>query len=171
MIAGRGAMLALVGLAGLLLALAVVSGWQGTHRLTSRSDDTKAVEQAATEFVEAYGTFDFRDSTSYQERLLLLTTGHVREAVLAAAIDPSAVGQQQTMTSQVTAVTVTAMSDSVATASVTATQTKRSVDPVTGVLSDAQTLEMADCQLVKEGGTWRVAELHIRSAETQPTTN
>jgi hypothetical protein len=164
-------MLALVGLAGLLLALAVVSGWRGTHRLTSRSDDTHAVEQAATDFVEAYGTFDFRDSASYQERLLALTTGQVRQAVLAAAVDPAAVAQQQTMTSHVTAVTATAMSDSEATTSVTATQTKRSVDPATGVLSDQQTTEIADCRLVKEGGSWRVAELHIRSAETQPTTN
>ena len=68
MIGGRGPMVALVGMAGLLLVLAIISGWRGASRLTSRSDDTKAVEQAATAFVEAYGTFDFRDPESYQER-------------------------------------------------------------------------------------------------------
>ena len=70
MIGNRGAMVALVGMAGLLLVMAVVSGWRGTHRLTSRGDDAQAVEEVATSFVEAYGTFDFRDPESYQQRLL-----------------------------------------------------------------------------------------------------
>ena len=100
-----------------------MSGWQGASRLTSRSDDTKAVEVAATAFVEAYGTFDFRDPASYQRRLLPLTSGQVREAVLTAGIDPAALAQQQTMTARVLAVVVTAQSDAGATASVTAEQT------------------------------------------------
>src|SRR3972149_6825672 len=73
MIGGGGAMLALAGLAGLLLVVAVVSGWQGTSRLTGRGDDARAVEETAQAFVEAYGTFDFRDPDSYRERLLTLT--------------------------------------------------------------------------------------------------
>lgn len=98
MIGGRGAMVALAGLAGLLLVLAVVSGWQGTTRLTGRGDDTRAVEEAARSFVEAHGTFDFRDPDSYRERLLVLTTGTVRAAVAASEVDPAALGQQRTMT-------------------------------------------------------------------------
>ena len=71
MIGGRGAMVALVGLAGLLLVMAVVSGWQGTTRLTGRGDDTTAVKEAASAFVEAYGTFDFRDCIPAMGRFLL----------------------------------------------------------------------------------------------------
>ena len=77
MIGGRGAMVALAGLAGLLLVMAVVSGWQGTSRLTGKVDDTGTVEEAARAFVEAYGTFDFREPDSYRQGLLALTTGSV----------------------------------------------------------------------------------------------
>lgn len=165
MIGGRGPMIALLGIAGLLLVLAIVSGWRGTSRLTSRGDDTQAVEEAATAFVEAYGTFDFRDPQSYQERLLGLTTGPVRSAVLDADIDPAAVGQQRTTTARVTSVEVTALSDEEATASVTSEQTRRTVDPASGALTDERVVQLADCRLVKEAGRWLVAEFHFRSDE------
>ena len=160
-------MVALVGLAGLLLVMAIVSGWQGASRLTGRGDDTRAVEDAATAFVEAYGTFDFRDPESYQQRLLALTTGTVHEAVLAADVDPAALGQQRTMTARVVSVDVTALSDTEATVSVTSEQLRRAVDPQSGRLTDERVLQTADCRLVKEAGSWRVAEFHLRSEEPQ----
>lgn len=167
MIGGRGAMVALVGLAGMLLVMAIVSGWQGTSRLTSRGDDTQAVEEAATAFVEAYGTFDFRDPGSYQQRLLALTTGQVRTAVLDADVDPAALGQQRTMTASVISVDVTALSDDEATVSVTSEQLRRAVDPASGGLTDERVVQIADCRLVKEAGRWLVAEFHFRSEESR----
>ena len=167
MIGGRGAMLALAGLAGLLLVLAVVSGWQGTTRLTDRSDETAAVEDAARSFVEAYGTFDFRDPDSYRQHLLALTTGSVREAVAASQVDPVALGQQRTMTTSVVSVEVTALSEEGATVSVTAEQVRRIVDTTSGLLVDERVRQTADCRLVKEAGSWRVAEFHLRSEEPQ----
>lgn len=167
MIGGRGPMVALVGMAGLLLVLAIVSGWRGASRLTSLSDDTQAVEQAATAFVEAYGTFDFRDPESYQERLLGLTTGPVRSAVLESDVDPAALGQQRTMTAQVVSVEVTALSDDEATATVMSEQTRRVVDPGSGALTDERVVQIADCLLVNEAGRWLVSEFHFRSEEPQ----
>ena len=49
------------GLAGLLLVISLFSGWQGASRLRGHGEDMSAVEDAAREFVEAYGTFDFRE--------------------------------------------------------------------------------------------------------------
>lgn len=167
MIGGRGAMVALVGMASLLLVLAIVSGWRGASRLTSRSDDTQSVEQAATAFVEAYGTFDFRDPESYQERLLGLTTGPVRSAVLESDVDPAALDQQRTMTASVISVEVTALSDDEATATVTSEQTRRVVDPASGALTDERVVQIADCLLVNEAGRWLVSEFHFRSEEPQ----
>jgi hypothetical protein len=163
----RGAMVALVGMAGLLLVMAVVSGWRGTHRLASRGDDSRAVEEVATAFVEAYGTFDFRDPESYQQRLLSLTTGQVRQAVLATNVDPAALARQLTMTANVISVEVTAQSGDEATVSVTAEQDRRIVDTTSGLLVDERVRQTADCRLVKEAGSWRVAEFHLRSEEPQ----
>jgi hypothetical protein len=167
MIGGRGAMVALVGMAVLLLVLAVVSGWRGTSRLTNRSDDTQAIERAATAFVEAYGTFDFRDPEAYQERLLGLTTGPVRSAVLESDVDPAALGQQRTMTANVISAEVTALSEGEATATVTSEQTRRVVDPASGALTDERVVQIADCLLVNETGRWLVSEFHFRSEEPQ----
>ncbi len=169
MIGGRGAMVALVGLAGLLLVMAVVSGWQGTSRLTGRGGDTKAVEEAARAFVEAYGTFDFRDPDSYRQRLLALTTGPVREAVHASQVDPVALGQQRTMSTRVVAVQVSALSDDEATTSVTAEQLRRGVDPASGRLLEERVLQRVACRLVLEGGRWLVAEFRLLSEEPQRT--
>ena len=167
MIGGRGAMLALAGLAGLLLVLAVVSGWQGTTRLTDRSDETAAVEDAARSFVEAYGTFDFRDPASYRQRLLTLTTGSVREAVAASQVDPVALGQQRTMTARVVSVEVSALSEDGATASVTAEQLRRGTDAASGGLTKERVEQRVACRLEKEGGRWLVAEFRLLSEEPQ----
>lgn len=167
MIGGRGAMLALAGLAGLLLVMAVVSGWQGTSRLTGRGDDARAVEETAQAFVEAYGTFDFRDPGSYRERLLTLTTGTVRAAVAASQVDPVALGQQRTMTARVVAVEVTALSDDEATASVTAEQLRRGTDPASAGLTEERVLQRVACRLVREGDRWLVAEFRLLSEEPQ----
>ena len=165
MIGGRGAMLALAGLAGLLLVLAVVSGWQGTTRLTDRSDETAAVEDAARSFVEAYGTFDFRDPDSYRQHLLALTTGSVREAVAASQVDPVALGQQRTMTTSVVSVEVTALSEEGATVSVTAEQLRRGTDAASGGLTKERVEQRVACRLEKEGGRWLVAEFRLLSEE------
>ena len=165
MISGRGAMLALAGLAGLLLVLAVVSGWQGTTRLTDRSDETAAVEEAARSFVEAYGTFDFRDPDSYRERLLALTTRTVRDAVVASEVDPVALGQQRTMTTTVVSVEVTALSEDGATASVTAEQLRRGTNAASGRLTEERVVQRVACRLVREGDRWLVAEFRLLSEE------
>ncbi len=167
MTGGRGAMVALVGLAGLLLVMAVVSGWQGTTRLTDRGGDTKAVEEAARAFVEAYGTFDFRDPDGYRERLLSLTTGPVRAALRASQVDPTALGQQRTMTARVVAVQVSALSDDEATVSVTAEQLRRGVAPASRRLLEERVLQRVACRLVREDGRWLVAEFRLLSEEPQ----
>ncbi len=169
MIGGRGAMVVLVGLAGLLLVMAVVSGWQGTTRLTDRSGDTKAVEEAARAFVEAYGTFEFRDPDNYRQRLLVLTTGPVQEAVQASEVDPVALGQQRTMTARVVAVQISALSNDEATVSVTAEQLRRGVDPVSERLLEERVLQRVACRLVLDGGRWLVAEFRLLSEEPQET--
>jgi hypothetical protein len=160
-------MVALAGLAGLLLVMAVVSGWQGTSRLTNRGGDTKAVEEAARAFVEAYGTFDFRDPDSYRQRLLGLTTGPVREAVQASQVDPVALGQQRTMTARVMAVQVSALSDDEATVSVTAEQLRRGVDPASGRLLEERVLQRVACRVALQGGRWLVAGFRVLSEEPQ----
>jgi hypothetical protein len=164
-IGGRGAVVVLVGLAGLLLVVAGVSGWQGTSRLTGRGDDTSAVEESARAFVEAYGTFDFRDPDSYQQRLLALTTGPVRDAVRASQVDPVALGQRRTMTTRVIAVQVSALSEDEATVSVTAEQLRRGVDPASARLLEERVLQRVACRLVLEDGHWLVAEFRLLSEE------
>jgi hypothetical protein len=167
MIGGRGAMVALAGLAGLLLVVAIMSGWQGTTRLTNRGDDTRAVEQAARAFVEAYGTFDFRDPESYRQRLLDLSTGSVRDAVAGSQVDPVATSQQQTLTTRVVDIQVSALSDREATVSVTAEQLRRNVDPASGRLIEERVAQRVACRLAQEEGQWLVAEFRLLSEEPQ----
>jgi hypothetical protein len=102
--AGRGPAYALLGLAGLLIAIAVSSGWSGAARLAGRGNDTSAVEDAAAAFVTAYGTFDFRDADGYTARLIELTDGDLGDAIARAAVDPNAVAQQRTTTARVESV-------------------------------------------------------------------
>jgi len=164
---GRGAMVAVAGLAGLLLVMALVSGWQGTTRLTGRGDESAAVEETASGFVEAYGTFDFRDQESYRQRLLPLTTGPLRQAVDSSQVDPVAVAEQRTITTRVVAVQVTSLSQDQATASLTAEQVSRSVDATTGLLVEESVVQQVACRLVQEGSRWLVAEFRLLSQERQ----
>jgi hypothetical protein len=161
----RAAMLVIAGMAGLLLITAAFSGWQGTKRLTSQRGDTAAAEEAARSFVEAYGTFDFREPEVYRQRLLALTTGAVREATLASGVDPVAIGQRRTLSTRVQAVSVSALSSDAASASVTAEQLRKSVDSETGKLMEERVLQRIACRLVRHGDGWLVAEFRLNSEE------
>jgi hypothetical protein len=158
-------MFVVAGFAGLLLIMAVFSGWQGASRLTTRGNETEAVEEAARAFVQAYGTFDFRDLESYRQRLLSLTSGTVRDAVAGSQVDPVAAGQQRTTTTNVASVSVTAVSNDAAAASVTAVQLRRSVDPESGRLIEEQVLQRVACRLTREGDQWLVTEFRLLSEE------
>jgi hypothetical protein len=163
---GRGgAMFVIVGFAALLLIIAVFSSWQGAARLTSRGDDTKDVEAAARAFVQAFGTFDFREPDVYRQRLLGLTAGTVREATLASSVDPVAVGQQRTLITRVVSVSVTALSGNTASVSVTAEQLRRSVDAATGELVEERVMQRVVCRLERQGNAWLVAEFRLVSEE------
>ncbi|MPZ99106.1 MAG: hypothetical protein GEU80_07155 [Dehalococcoidia bacterium] len=165
MIGGRGAGYALLGLAGLLLAIAIASGWNGASRLVSREDDTDAVAAAASAFVSAYGTFDFRDQVTYTTRLATLTTGTLREAIGAAALDPAATPQQRSITTAVETVSVTALSKQEATVVVTALQERRWVDPTLRQSLHEQVRQRVICRLVVADGRWLVAELRLQSEQ------
>jgi hypothetical protein len=160
-----GAMFVIVGFAALLLIVAIFSGWQGANRLSSTSDEAQDVEEAARAFVEAFGTFDFREPEVYRQRLLGLTTGAVREATLASAVDPVAVGQRRTTTTRVVSVSVTALSEDAASASVTAEQARRSVDAETGKLLEEQVRQRVACRLERRDNAWLVAEFRLVSEE------
>jgi hypothetical protein len=162
---GRGAMFLIAGFAGLLLIIAVFSGWQGAQRLTSQGDETAAAEEAARSFVQAFGTFDFRQPEVYRQRLLSLSTGVVREATLASGVDPVAVGHKRTTTTQVLSVSVNALSGDVASASVTAEQLRKSVDLETGRLVEQRVTQRIACRLQRQGNAWLVAEFRLTSEE------
>ncbi len=165
MTGGRGVMLVLGGLAATLLVTAIVSGWQGANRLRGQGEGMDEVEEAARLFVEAYGTFDFREPTAYRERLLSLSTGDVHAAVVASQVDPSALGQQQTMTTETVTVQVTAYSDTEATVSASSEQTRRAVDATTGQLREQRLRQHVTCRLIRIQGRWLVAEFRLRSEE------
>lgn len=161
----RGVMLILGGLAGTLLVIAVVSGWQGANRLRGQDQGRGDVEQAARLFVEAYGTFDFREPGAYRARLLDLSTGDVREAITTSQVDPAALGQQQTMTTDAVSVQVTAFSETEATASATTEQTRRAIDPETSQLREQRLKQHVVLRLVPVDGRWLVTEFRLRSEE------
>jgi hypothetical protein len=165
MIGRRGATAAIAGLAALLLAFAVVSGCQGANRLRGQGNGIAEAEKATRLFVEAYGTFDFREPAAYRERLLGLSTGAVYEAIANSQVDPAVLGQQQTFTTDAVAVQVTAFSADVATASATTEQTRRAVDPTTGQLSERRLRQHVTCRLVRADGHWAVAEFQLTSQE------
>ena len=165
MSAGRGPAYALLGLAGLLIAIAVSSGWSGATRLAGRGNDASAVEDAAAAFVTAYGTFDFRDAGGYTARLIELTTGELRDAIAGAAVDPNAVAQQRSTTARVESVSVTALSDTVATATVRSRHERTWRDASSGRAIREHVVQHVSCRLVREGGRWLVVELLLISEE------
>ena len=165
MTGGRGVMLILGGLAATLLVIAIASGWQGANRLRGQGEGMSEVEEAARLFVEAYGTFDFREPAAYRGRLLSLSTGDVHAAIAASQVDPSALGQQQTMTTGTVSIQVTAYSDTEATVSATTEQTRRAIDSATGQLREQRLRQHVTCQLLRIDGRWLVAEFRLRSEE------
>ncbi len=162
---GRGVIVILGGLAATLLVIAIASGWQGANRLRGQGEGMGEVEEAARLFVEAYGTFDFREPAAYRERLLAMSTGDVYAAIAASQVDPTALGQQQTMETGTVTVQVTAFSDTEATVSATTEQTRRAVEPATGQLREQRLRQHVTCQLLRVDGRWLVAEFRLRSEE------
>jgi len=170
-IAGRGAAYALLGLAALLIAIAVSSGWSGASRLAEREDDRAAVEAAAAAFVSAYGRFDFRDPDGYTARLVALTGGELRDAIAGAAIDSAALAQQRTTTALVESVSVTALSGAAATATVRSRQDRTWLDPTSGRAVREQVIQHVSCRLAREGERWLVAELLLLGEEQTDAQN
>jgi len=162
---GRGAAYALLGLAGLLFAIALGSGWSGASRLAARSDESAAVAEAASAFVVAYGSFDFRDPGGYIDRLAALTAGELREAVSLAAVDSQAIARQRSATATVDSVSVTALSGVAGTVSVRSTHHRSWLEPGSGALIHEQLVQTVSLRLVREGGRWLVAELAVVSQE------
>lgn len=165
MTSARGVVVVVGGLAGLLLVISLFSGWQGASRLRGQGEDMSAVEAAAREFVEAYGTFDFREPDAYRERLMHLSTGAVHEAVSKSEVDPASVGQQQTIATDSVIVSVTALSDDAATTSATVEQIRRAIDPATGQLREQRVRQHVACRLVLVNGRWLAAEFRLTSQE------
>jgi type II secretory pathway pseudopilin PulG len=155
----------LAGLAGGLLALAVLSGWQGVTRLAGREDERTQAIAVARAFAEAYGTFDFRAPDAYREQLLALTTGTLRAAIAAAEPDPVVLAHQHRTATRVTRVQVTALAGHQATATVAAEQRRWGVDPATGHPLAADARQRLVCRLVREGGRWLVAEVRVVAEE------
>jgi hypothetical protein len=162
---GRGAMFLVAGFASLLLVIAVFSGFRGARRLTSQGDETAAVEEATRAFAQAFGTFDFRQPEDYRQTLLALSTGAVREATLASAVDPVAIGQKRTTTTSVISVSVNALSGDAASASVTAEELRKRVDSATGRLVEESVTQRITFRVVRQGNAWLVAELRLVSEE------
>ena len=162
---GRNAGVALLGLAAVLFTVAVVSGWNGARNFSGRETAARDIEAAATAFVVAYGTFDFRDAGTYPTRLGALSTGPLRDALRHAVVDQGAARQQRSVVTRVEAASVTSFSDTGATAVVTSVQERRWVDPVVGQSMQQAVRQRVTCRLVREDGTWLVAELWLESEE------
>ena len=161
----RSAMFILVGLAGLLIVIAAFSGWQGATRLANRGDDTADAEAAARAFVEAYGSFDYREPEAYRARLLRMTTGVVQAAFRDSGTDPVALGQRRTSRTTVVSSSVSALSDDAAAVSVTAEQMRQGTDPESGEPIEEHVLQRINCRLARQDGQWLVAEFRLQSEE------
>jgi len=162
---GRGAAYQLLGFVGLLLALAIVSGWSGATRLADRGEESEAVAASASQFVIAYGNFDYRTADAYLLGLASLTTGALREAVLLGEIDPEAIAQQRTTTALIDSVSVTALSERGASATVRSTHRRSWVDPASRQVVGEHVTQHVSVGLVREGERWLVAELFVFGEE------
>jgi len=167
MTGSRGAAVLVVGFAGLLLALAGVSAWQGTSRLRDRGGDRGQVEAAARAFVKAYGSFDSRDPTGYREHLLALSTGSIRDALTVAEVDPVALARSRTVRTWVVSVEVTALAGGQATASLVTEQERTEVDPASGHPRAELVRQRVTCRLIRVDGRWLVAEVRLLGEERQ----
>jgi hypothetical protein len=152
------------GLAALLLITAIASGWRTAGQLTRGRDAHRAAEAAAAAFVEAYGTFDFREEPAYRQRLLTLTAGPLYQAIAASQADPVAIGQQRVMQTQVLSTQLNALSVDAANVLVTAEQLRHLVSPLAAFLEE-RSLQRVACRLVREDGRWLVVEFRLLSEE------
>lgn len=165
MIPARGAVYALFGLAGLLLAVAVASGWHGASRLMGHEDQTTAVRTVAAAFVVAAGTYDFADAGSYTHRLEPLAVGGLRDALAPAVLDPTVRTQRRSVATEVESASVTSLSDEAAVAIVTAVQARHWFDAAVGRDTEQHVRQRTSCRLVREDGRWLVAEIRLLSEE------
>jgi hypothetical protein len=170
MIGGRSVGVLLCGFAVLLAALAVTSGRQGVTRLMGRSDDAEGAAHAARAFAEAYGTYDARAPDTYRERLLELTTGPLREAVVRMEPDPAAVAQARTLSTRVVAVHIASLARNRVTADVVVEQRRHATDPATGGSWEDRVHGRLTCRLVRQTGRWLVAEVRLVPIESPPQT-
>lgn len=161
----RGAMFILAGFAGLLLMIALFSGFQGVNRLSDRSDDSATVEAVAREFAMAYGTYDYREPERFRDQLLELTTGVLRVMAVNPEPDPVAVGQRRITSVRVVSTAVSALSVDAAAVSITVEQVRRSSDPESGDPIEEHVRQRVNCRLVREGDRWLVAEFRLMFEE------
>jgi len=152
------------GLAGVLLIVAVVSSCRGVSRIAAGNDDRASVAAAAAAFVATVGTYRPEDVDSYVARLAPLTTGDLRNAIATAALDPSVRGMRRVAGTRIESVSVTSRSASVATAAVTAVQSRRWTDAHAGPQSE-QVRQRTNCQLVRVDGRWFVTAIELLSEE------
>ncbi len=165
MIPARGAGYALFGLAGLLFAVAVASGWHGVSRLLGREDQTTAVRTVAAAFGAAAGTYDFADAGSYAHRLEPVAIGELRDALAATVIDPTVRTQRRSVATEVESASVTSLSDKEAVAIVTTVQARHWVDAASGRETEQDVRQRTSCRLVRGDGRWLVAEIRLLSEE------
>lgn len=167
MTASRTPGLVLIALAALLVAFAAAGICGGVSQLTSRDGEAQAAESAARAFVLALGTFDYRAPHEYAANLAPLTTGPLRSAIGGASVDPGASSAQRTMTARVESASVTSLAGDRATVAVTATQTRRWVDPSLGDPLHESVTQLVLCQLVREDGRWLVTGLEPQAIAGQ----
>jgi len=164
-IPARGAGYALFALAGLLLAVAVASGWHGASRLMGREDETTAVRTVASAFVAAAGTYDFADAGSYTHRIEPLAVGGLRDALAPVVLDATVRTQRRSVATEVESASVTSLSDEAAVAIVTAVQSRRWFDAASGGETEQHVRQHTNCRLVHEDERWLVAEIRLLSEE------
>jgi len=168
MTGGRRAGYALLGFAAVLFVVAAFGGWRGAERITAREDQTRAVEQAAADFVRAYGTFDHASPDTYTARLVDLTGGALRDALAASAVDPDAASLQREIATRIETASATSLSPTGATAVVTAIQERRWRDPALGEARTEAVRQRITCRLVREEGRWLVVEMRLEAEGPAP---
>ncbi len=77
-------------------------------RLAGSEGETAAVESATRAFVAALGDFDYR-TPGYTARLAALSSGELRAALGAAALDPAALAQSRVTTTEIERVSVSSL--------------------------------------------------------------
>ena len=165
LLAGRGASCALLGLAALLVAAAACSAWSGASRLAAREDDRTAAQAAATSFVRAHGSFDYREAELYAPRLAALAMGELGRALATASVDPAAVAGRLVSAALVESAEVTSLSGGAAVVVVRFRQERSRIDPASGAALRDDAARHASLRLVRSGGSWLVAELELVGGE------